>query len=217
MTALLRTLPKQLRRSLVPIPDRVREVLPHLDPGEPLLPALERELRRAVAVPDPAGRVAARPGARPSAGHVPGARRPAAPAGDRQGPRGAAPRRSRRRAGPASRGRPRTWSAPASPSWELGDLPRTVEVRRGGHVVTAYPALVDEGGTVGVRVVPDAGRGGPADLGRRPPAARPGGRLAGAAGGQGHRARVRGWRCSSTRTGRSPTSSRTASTPPRTS
>src|SRR5436853_7928683 len=53
VTALLRTLPKQVRRALVPIPDRVREVLPHIDPGEPLLPALERELRRAAAVVDP--------------------------------------------------------------------------------------------------------------------------------------------------------------------
>ena len=53
VTALLRTLPKQLRRGLVPIPDRVREVLPHIDPGEPLLPALERELRRATAVTIP--------------------------------------------------------------------------------------------------------------------------------------------------------------------
>ena len=34
----------------MPIPDRVREVLPHIDPGEPLLPALERELRRAAGV-----------------------------------------------------------------------------------------------------------------------------------------------------------------------
>ncbi len=39
-------------------------------------------------------------------------------------------------------------------TWTLGDLPATVEVERGGHVVTAFPALVDEGQTVGVRVVP---------------------------------------------------------------
>src|SRR3712207_4148467 len=50
VTALLRTLPKQLRRTLVPIPDRVREVLPRIAPTEPLLPALERELRRAAGV-----------------------------------------------------------------------------------------------------------------------------------------------------------------------
>ena len=46
-------------------------------------------------------------------------------------------------------------------TWEIGTLPRTVDVRRGDHVVTAYPALVDEGQTVGVRVVPteaEAGR-----------------------------------------------------------
>jgi ATP-dependent helicase HrpA len=39
-------------------------------------------------------------------------------------------------------------------SWDVGTLPRTVTVRRGTHDVTAYPALVDEGSTVGVRVVP---------------------------------------------------------------
>jgi ATP-dependent helicase HrpA len=38
-------------------------------------------------------------------------------------------------------------------AWTIGELPRGVEVRRGGHVVTAYPALVDEGATAGVRVV----------------------------------------------------------------
>jgi ATP-dependent helicase HrpA len=40
--------------------------------------------------------------------------------------------------------------------WDIGTLPRTVEVRRGAHVVTAYPALVDESATVGVRVVATA-------------------------------------------------------------
>jgi ATP-dependent helicase HrpA len=39
-------------------------------------------------------------------------------------------------------------------AWSFGTLPRTVEVRRGGHRAAAYPALVDEGGTVGIRVVP---------------------------------------------------------------
>jgi ATP-dependent helicase HrpA len=38
-------------------------------------------------------------------------------------------------------------------AWEFGTIPRTVEVRQGGNVVTAYPALVDEGETVGIRVV----------------------------------------------------------------
>jgi ATP-dependent helicase HrpA len=41
-------------------------------------------------------------------------------------------------------------------SWAFGTLPETVRVRRGDHLVTAYPALVDEGETVAVRVVSTA-------------------------------------------------------------
>jgi ATP-dependent helicase HrpA len=45
VTELIRSLPKGVRRTLVPAPDRAREVLARLEPGsEPLLPALEREL-----------------------------------------------------------------------------------------------------------------------------------------------------------------------------
>ncbi|MEM9610260.1 MAG: ATP-dependent RNA helicase HrpA [Actinomycetota bacterium] len=38
--------------------------------------------------------------------------------------------------------------------WELDELPRSVTVERFGGVVTAFPALVDEGTTVGVRILP---------------------------------------------------------------
>ncbi|MFL6026655.1 MAG: ATP-dependent RNA helicase HrpA [Friedmanniella sp.] len=38
-------------------------------------------------------------------------------------------------------------------SWEFGDLPEQVQLSRGGHAVVGYPALVDEGGTVGVAVL----------------------------------------------------------------
>jgi ATP-dependent helicase HrpA len=40
-------------------------------------------------------------------------------------------------------------------SWTLGDLPRHVEHNRGSQTVHGYPALVDEGKTVGVRVFED--------------------------------------------------------------
>jgi ATP-dependent helicase HrpA len=36
-------------------------------------------------------------------------------------------------------------------SWTIGELPRTVSAEAGGHTVTAYPALVDEGDSVAVR------------------------------------------------------------------
>jgi ATP-dependent helicase HrpA len=153
VTALLRSLPKQLRRALVPIPDRVREVLPRIDPGEPLLPALERELRRAVAVQIP-----------PDAWHpeqVPDhlratfrvlddQQRPLATGKDLGALKAAVAPQARAGLARAASDLERSGCT----SWEFGDLPRSVQVRRGGHDVTAYPALVDEGATVGVRVVP---------------------------------------------------------------
>ena len=39
-------------------------------------------------------------------------------------------------------------------SWTIGDLPRSVETHHAGLVVTAYPALVDDGESVARRVLP---------------------------------------------------------------
>ncbi len=36
--------------------------------------------------------------------------------------------------------------------WDFGELPRTVELKRGGIAIRAYPALVDEGDSVALRV-----------------------------------------------------------------
>ncbi|WP_138734969.1 ATP-dependent RNA helicase HrpA [Modestobacter excelsi] len=153
VTELLRSLPKQLRRGLVPIPDRVREVLPHIDPTEPLLPALERELRRATAVtiPPDAWQPAAVPAhLRATYRVLDDQRRTLAQGKDLTALRAqVAPQARASLARAAS-----TYERTGQTAWTFGDLPRTVEVQRGGHVVTAYPALVDEGATVGVRVVP---------------------------------------------------------------
>ncbi|ULN28760.1 ATP-dependent RNA helicase HrpA [Mycolicibacterium smegmatis] len=47
VTALIKSLPKDLRRNFVPAPDTARAILPHLDPGTgSLLDAVQRELRR---------------------------------------------------------------------------------------------------------------------------------------------------------------------------
>ncbi|OBH12508.1 ATP-dependent RNA helicase HrpA [Mycobacterium sp. E1747] len=51
VTALIRSLPKDLRRNFVPAPDTARAVLAGIDPaGEPLLAAVQRELRRRTGV-----------------------------------------------------------------------------------------------------------------------------------------------------------------------
>ena len=41
-------------------------------------------------------------------------------------------------------------------TWDVGELPRIVEREQDGRSVAAYPALVDEGGTAAVRVLPTA-------------------------------------------------------------
>ncbi len=54
VTALIRSLPKDLRRNFVPAPDTARAVLTAIDPaGEPVVPALQRELRRRTGVSVP--------------------------------------------------------------------------------------------------------------------------------------------------------------------
>ncbi len=40
--------------------------------------------------------------------------------------------------------------------WTIGDLPRSVNTSTGAHDVVAYPALIDEGSSVSVRLLPDA-------------------------------------------------------------
>ncbi|MDQ4102564.1 MAG: DUF3418 domain-containing protein, partial [Actinomycetota bacterium] len=39
-------------------------------------------------------------------------------------------------------------------NWDFGTLPQTVQQEQAGHVVTAYPALVDEGATVSIALLP---------------------------------------------------------------
>ncbi|TFV91953.1 ATP-dependent RNA helicase HrpA [Blastococcus sp. CT_GayMR20] len=152
VTALLRTLPKQVRRGLVPIPDRVREVLPHVDPGEPLLPALERELRRATAVtipPDAWAPDQVPDYLRATFRVLDDQQRPLAVGKDLAALKAQVAPTARASLARAASDLERSRLT----DWTIGDLPRTVEVQRGGHLVTAYPALVDEGETVGIRVV----------------------------------------------------------------
>ena len=112
---------------------------------------------------DPARRLGARPAARAPDRHVPGGRRarprrsPAAPTWRRCA--ASWPRRSRARAG---RGRRGHRAPPGSPRGRSATLPREIGVRRGPHVVTGYPGLVDRGASVDVRVFPTAAERDPA-------------------------------------------------------
>ena len=153
VTALIRSLPKELRRPLVPVPDVAAAVLERLEPRKrPLLEAVAAELealrgvratprdfdvsrlpahlRMRFRVEDERGRVVA------EGDDLEELRRRVAP-------------RLREELGAATRELERTGLS----SWSIGRLPRRVALTGTGGAVEGFPALVDEGRSVGVRVL----------------------------------------------------------------
>ncbi|MEH1098949.1 ATP-dependent RNA helicase HrpA [Micromonospora sp. CPCC 205561] len=153
VVALIRSLPKAVRRNFVPVPDFARAALAAMPAGEePLLDALTRQLRRMTGVTVP--RDAWEPKKLPPHLRVrfrvlDEDNRPVAEGKD-------LPTLQRQ-----LRAEVRQVVAAAAPDvartglreWSIGTLPRTIEQVRSGYAVTAYPALVDEGATVGVKVL----------------------------------------------------------------
>jgi ATP-dependent helicase HrpA len=155
ITALIRSLPKDLRRNFVPAPDTARAVLATLDPdGTPLLEALQGELRRrsGVLVPIDAFDLDKVPahlrvtfavetadGTEMARGKDIDALQERLATPVRQAVAGAV-------AGDLERTGLRLWPD------DLDDLPRTVERTTGSHTVRGFPALVDAGAAVDVRV-----------------------------------------------------------------
>jgi ATP-dependent helicase HrpA len=151
--ALIRSLPKHLRRNFVPAPDHAAEVLRRVGPDDgPLLLTLERELEAmtGVSIPRDAWDVDR------VADHLRMTFRVEDEKGRPIGEGKDLEALKRKLA-------PETTAAISSVttdversglrSWTIGELPRTVEGNRGGQVVKGYPALVDEGDTVAVRVL----------------------------------------------------------------
>jgi len=153
VTTLIRSLPKELRRRLVPAPDVAAQVLERLEPRrEPLLDALSAAIERVrgVRIPRDAWdtsrlpahlrmtfRVEDEEGGVLAEGH------------DLDALRAAVRPRLRARLASATAGLERHGLR----AWTIGTLPRTVELPGAGGAVQAYPALVDEGETAGVRVL----------------------------------------------------------------
>ncbi|MEO9013911.1 MAG: ATP-dependent RNA helicase HrpA [Terrimesophilobacter sp.] len=155
VTALIRSLPKNLRRNFVPAPDTARAVLAGIDPdGGALLDELQRELRRrtGVLVPIDAFDLTKLPPhlrvtfAVESADGTEVAR--GRDLGELQD-RLAAPAREAIAcavAGDLERTGLRGWPD------GLDELPRAVERTIGGRTVRGYPAFVDTGSTADLRV-----------------------------------------------------------------
>ncbi|MCV7194379.1 ATP-dependent RNA helicase HrpA [Mycolicibacterium brumae] len=155
ITALLKSLPKDLRRNFVPAPDTARAVLDTLDPGDgSLLAALADELRRRSGVVVPVDAF--------DADKIPDHLRLTFAV---QGDDGAEVARGKdlaalqeQLAAPARR----AVSAALAPGlartglrdWpeDLAELPAVVEQDSGGHTVRGFPAFVDAGSAVDIRV-----------------------------------------------------------------
>jgi ATP-dependent helicase HrpA len=154
VTELIRSLPKNLRVNFVPAPNRAREFLATVPPGdEPLLESLERHLRSTtgVVVPREAwdwSKVPAhlrptfrvvddRGGERARGKDLEALKEPLRPTFDRAIAEVAAD------SGLAVTGQT---------SWTFGMIERSFIQKRAGHEVHGYPALVDEGATVGLQV-----------------------------------------------------------------
>ncbi|MGA9376101.1 MAG: ATP-dependent RNA helicase HrpA [Mycobacterium sp.] len=155
VTALIKSLPKDLRRNFVPAPDTARAILDDLDPGAgSLLTEVQRELRRrsGVVVPVEAFDLSKVPDhlrvtfAVETADGTEVARgKDLAGLQDRL----AAP--VQRAVAQAVAGE---WQRSGLTSWpdDLAELPRSVEQLSGGHTVRGFPAFVDTGTGVDVKV-----------------------------------------------------------------
>jgi ATP-dependent helicase HrpA len=155
-TALIRALPKQLRRNFIPAPDRARAALARIEPSDrPLVEALGSELHRETGVPVPQD--AWRPDDVPD--HL---RMTFRVEDDRRRflDRDKDLEALRRRLQPRTRSRlsqaARQVERSGLRAWPGGTLPRQFAERHDDHEVVGFPSLVDSGDTVGVRVLETA-------------------------------------------------------------
>ena len=161
VTALIKTLPKNLRRQFAPAPDHARAVLARLAVrqndhlSEPLLDGLERELgrMRGVRIPREAWELDRLPE------HLTVMFRVVDERGHEVA-RGTDLDALRRELAPQVRAELAAAGADLErtglATWTIGELPREIGMRRGTHVVTGYPGLVDRGASADVRVFPTA-------------------------------------------------------------
>ncbi|MBZ5737599.1 ATP-dependent RNA helicase HrpA [Nocardioides mangrovi] len=154
VTSLIRSLPKNLRVSFVPAPDRAREFLATVPPGEePLLDALERWCRSTTGVVVPRDAW--------DWSKVPEHLRPTYRVVDEDGAEQArgkdldalkAPLRGQFAEAIAEVAADSGLARTGETTWVFGTIATSFEQKRAGHEVQVFPALVDEGATVGLQV-----------------------------------------------------------------
>lgn len=155
ITALIRSLPKDLRRNFVPAPDTARAVLESLEPGaEPLVYALARKLHRLTGIRVPTDAF--------DLDKVPPHLRVTFIVESADGSEVARDKNLEALQQQLAGSTRQAVAAVVAGEWErhglrgwpedLAELPRTVEQVSGGHTVRGYPALVDTGTAVDIHV-----------------------------------------------------------------
>ncbi len=153
VTELVRTLPKKIRKQLVPVTDTVRTVIDRLDPTDGgLLASLRRELSKATGVEIPITAFSIddlphhlRPSFRivDSAGYV------VAEGGDLAVLKEALVEDARQVVAASAHPLERDGIT----EWDFGELAESVRLGEGATSVSAYPALTDEGESVAIRLL----------------------------------------------------------------
>ncbi|MFJ7248430.1 ATP-dependent RNA helicase HrpA [Kitasatospora sp. NPDC098652] len=155
VTAYIKSLPKAIRRNFVPAPDFARAALRAVkDRQEPLLPSLEHALKRltAITVPPEAWDDERVPDHLKVTFRVVDGKRRLAESKDLEELRIGLKPKLKETLSSAASGRGIEQSGLTAWPAGLPVLQRTFEQRSRGHSLRAYPALVDEGETVGVKL-----------------------------------------------------------------
>ncbi|HEX6361144.1 ATP-dependent RNA helicase HrpA [Actinophytocola sp.] len=153
VTALIRSLPKPIRRNFVPVPDHVAAVLDRLTPiTEPTVDDVSAVLREitGVVVPDDAWQLDQVPEHLRTTFQVveESSGEPIIQGKDL----GVLKRELADRVRESLQSGAEGITREGLTSWDFDELPSSVSLRRAGQQVTAYPALVDEGTSVAIRL-----------------------------------------------------------------
>jgi ATP-dependent helicase HrpA len=154
ITALIRSLPKPLRRNFVPVPDFAAAVRDRLaSVAEPTLDQVAAELRAlsGVVVPPDAWQLEAVPQHLRTTFQVVDGDRPVLEGKDLGALKRELATQVRESLAAGSEG----ITQEGLTAWTFGTLSRSVSLERAGQHVTAYPALVDTGSSVAIRLFDD--------------------------------------------------------------